>query len=271
MSKYQCTRCGHSTNNLKDFKEHLMRKKPCVPKVSDIDVKDILKNIEDKYNQKPFTCTFCNSKFSHSTNLYRHHHTCKQKPAKENIQISGDHNNVNSNNINITNITNNIVHINPPEYANSSFISKEAYEKMIQFVKRPGQVDLVLLRLVKLIYCNDKHPENYGVYIPNKKHNRALVWDGAAWKNQSINDAAITLRNKAYCLIGDYYEESEIDFGMVTQQEWQAFINRVNKQDNCVFKNTDKNIGLEILNHTPKVKEFLSNKKSVSDSSKWES
>jgi transcription elongation factor Elf1 len=267
--RYECPRCGLSTDFRQDYIQHLRRKQPCPALNSDVSIQDIIAELEKKNEEKAFQCEFCGKKLSTRPSLSVHRKNCKMKASTErepsqaiNINIKGDHNTVSINNYHI--------HINPPDYAQTSFLSYDALQKLVAFARNPGQVDMAIVKLVKMIYCNRDHPENYGIYIPNKKRNEALVWDGSRWELQSTKDAVKLLRNKAYCLIGDFYDENSCSFKMMTQQEWNSFINRQKVGEPTVFKKVDKEIGLAILNHTPDVKEYIKGKALYSDTSLWE-
>ena len=273
MVQYTCPRCGLTTAFKKDFIEHLQRQKKCMPTVEDVDVAPLLQNFRDAYNNKPYECEYCNKRFAHSSSACTHKKTCRSKPSTSTPEQPTINTVVNgNNNTTVVNVTNNVqhIHINPAEYANSSFITHEMYDKLVGLVKRPGGVDVALLRLVKMLFCNVNHPENYCVYIPNKKHKQALLWDGSSWKYDTTQTAVREIRNKAYYLIVDHYEENYCNFGLFTQQEWNAFINRVKNSEPTVFKNADKNIGLEILNNTDTVKNYIKNKIPFSDTSRWD-
>lgn len=273
MVRYSCPRCGLVTTNKRDFIDHLQRKNKCPPTLDDVDLEPVLKTLMDAYESKPFACEHCDKRFSHSSSMYTHKKSCVSRPSTSrpeqasitNTIVNGDHNVINVTNNNVQHI-----HINPAEYADATFVTHQMYDQLVSLVKRPGQVDVALLRLVKILFCNNNHPENYCVYIPNKKFKRALLWDGSSWKYDTTKEAVKEIRNKAYYLIVDHYDQHYYKFGLFTQQEWNAFINRVKQTEPTVFKNTDEKIGLELLNNTDAVKEHIKNKQPYSDTSLWD-
>ena len=102
---YNCIRCGYETKHKGHFKNHLNRKKICIPILEDISINDIKKyyNIEidtipqitqnnskklsitSKIPQKKVKnegykeCPYCCKEFSRVDNLNRHFKTCKSK------------------------------------------------------------------------------------------------------------------------------------------------------------------------------------------------
>jgi hypothetical protein len=276
MTEYTCPRCGFLTNVRSKFIDHLQRKNPCKASIANVSLEPVLANLQEQYNTKPYECCYCNKRFSHKPSMYTHKKHCKQRPTERVVADNSVSTNVsgNSNNL-ITGGTNNTInhfhiHINPAEYAKSSFVTDKMYQDLISSVNKPGKIDGVLLKMVKILFCNVSHPENYCVYIPNKKYNRALLWDGSSWKFEETLKAVEKIRNKAYYLIVDYYDEHDYKFGVYTQQEWNAFIERVKSGEGSVFKTADQQIKLELLSNTAKVKDHIKDKKVYSDSSRWD-
>lgn len=273
MVQYVCPRCGLETTNKHTFAEHLKRKNLCEALVADVPLEPVLSNLEGKYAEKPYNCPYCDSRFSHRCNMYTHKKSCKNRPSEQTplqtTNITGNENNTIIGGSNNT-INHFHIHINPPEFTNSPYITDKMYTDLISSVKRPGHIDSVLLRMVRMLFCNMSHPENYCVYIPNKKQKMALVWDGSSWKFEETSKAVEKIRDKAYYLIVDYYDEHNYNFGLYTQQEWNAFIKRVKNGEPTVFHNADKQIGMELLDNSTKVKHCIKDKKVYSDSSQWE-
>ena len=112
---YNCIRCGYETKHKGHFKNHLNRKKICIPILEDIGINDIKKyyNIEidtipqnnskmlsitSKIPQKKVKnegykqCPYCYKEFSRVDNLNRHFKTCKSKKKldQENKKLKKD-------------------------------------------------------------------------------------------------------------------------------------------------------------------------------------
>jgi hypothetical protein len=284
--EYACPRCGLSTHFKNNFIEHLKRKKPCAPRLADADTVAILKQFEDEYAAKRFECEHCHKRFSHHPAMYAHKKTCvcrKQGDASKAKEGTGNTSNLTSigvnsgavattsvsgenNNVNITQI----VHINPIEYINTSFINHSMYNKLVELVKRPGQVDVAIMRLAEMLFFNIAHPENMCVYIPNKKLKNALLWDGSSWKYDTMDSAVRQIRNKAYIMIIGHYNDNAYKFHLFTQQEFNAYKNRVNIEEPTVFKNADKKIEMGLLTNSNKVKDYIKGKKVYSDSNLYD-
>ena len=58
------------------------------------------------------------------------------------------------------------------------------------------------------INFNSAHPQNHNVYIPNKKDQYAMIYDGAKWLLNKKDDVIENLINNNYDRIINYYEEN---------------------------------------------------------------
>jgi hypothetical protein len=259
-----------------DYRLHLQRKKICEAKNDDISTEMLLQELQQQYDQRPFSCRNCDKKFIHASSKCAHEKDCKSKPVLsscKNIEntkiintVEGDGNAIITGNNNTIEITTNVFHINPIEYANSSFLTKDLLDKMIALGgKRTNNIEVAMLRTSKLVFCNSGHPENYSVYVPNMKLNDAMTWNGARWERVKLNDAIRAIRCKIYNLLVDHYDSNQSNFQMMTLDEWSRFITRKNKEDPKLFKRVDEDIKTTIKDHTPVIKEFIKNKKIISD------
>jgi hypothetical protein len=270
---YTCKRCGLTTPNRNDIIAHYQRKTPCRAINEEISPLEMLNEMEKEYMSKQFVCEGCHKRFTFSPAYYTHRKTCTDYSILENKPAQADCNSqpithVNQNNSKHCNLTvdnhveNIHIHINPIGNADTSYISQDFIKKILN-VKRFEQIENAMINACKKIYFNKQHPENFGAYIPNKKNKEALVWDGAEWRWMLREDVIKSMRSNTYIFIADCYDENQDDFHLFTQQEWNAFFNRVSQQDPKVFKGIDKKIGVEMLGVTPHVKEFIKGKKII--------
>lgn len=131
---FKCSRCGYQNETLCLFKKHLERKTECKPKVSNIsfsEVKEQFLNsivIKDKNKQKSYNTECDNGQLSTSPIPS----TIEKKKRKRRLRNFGDENH-------------DILHI------------KESLKKE-GFVTDPLRG---LQEIIKLIYFNPEHPENY--------------------------------------------------------------------------------------------------------------
>jgi hypothetical protein len=270
---HTCRRCGLTTSNRQEIILHYKRKTPCEPKLDDIPPQELLDELDKAYMAKQFVCQGCHKRFAFSSAYYTHRKTCTDYNIVQNKAPQAECNsqpitNVNQNhskncNLTIDNHVENIhIHINPIDNADTSYISQDFIKKILN-VKRFEQIENAMLQACKKIYFNKQHPENMSAYIPNKKNKEALVWDGSEWKFMLREDVIKSMRSNTYVFIADSFDENQDDFHLFTQQEWNAFFNRVRNEDTKVFKGIDKRIGLEFLGNTANVKELIKGKKVI--------
>lgn len=75
---HKCPRCGYSTINICDFKNHITRKNICKPKVADIKLDDTIKKYFTPVNNSN-ECPKCLKKFSTPYSMKRHLKKCNDK------------------------------------------------------------------------------------------------------------------------------------------------------------------------------------------------
>jgi hypothetical protein len=100
-------------------------------------------------------CKFCNKKFSHRNNKWRHQKTCKIKEEKEVelLKTKSNKNNITNNTTNNNGTINNIT-INA---FGSERINKFPVKELKKFIRN----DNYLYNIIEYINFNDKYPENH--------------------------------------------------------------------------------------------------------------
>ena len=121
MSYYKCARCGYISKQKIDMKRHLDKKVKCIILNNDNELTEnelynnsLLKSSFDTDDNKDESlfCNICKHKYSSTSNFNRHikSNNCKNEP----IKIINNTQNINIDNMNITNVYNNqyIININ---------------------------------------------------------------------------------------------------------------------------------------------------------------
>lgn len=74
---YTCPRCGYENEQKKHFRQHLERKLPCAPKLSNTPPAEILLELLSSKTQNPYSCKKgCGKSFHHQSSRYRHERDC---------------------------------------------------------------------------------------------------------------------------------------------------------------------------------------------------
>ena len=176
-------------------------------------------------------CEYCKKDYSTKYNLNKHLKICKSKilfeqtqkelqlkydKLKEDIEFikqngggSGSqiiHNNTENNiTINSTyNNTQNNINITINAFGDEmvDYLTEKEYRAAIN--SKIGGI----VKMIKNINFNSAHPQNHNVYIPNKKDQYAMIYDGAKWLLNKKDDVIENLINNNYGRIINYYEEN---------------------------------------------------------------
>lgn len=143
-----------------------------------------------------------------------------------NITNNINSNNVNSNNVNNTqnntqnnnNIQNNAVKVNvrPYSYENDSYITDEILDEC---VKNPFEG---VVRLTKMINFNENHPENFNIYMNNKKKREISFFNNEKWVKRDKKSALNFIFNTQTDRIGEHLDKHPERF-----KEDRAFIENI--------------------------------------------
>jgi hypothetical protein len=266
-TRYACPRCGLATNHKGNFMEHLTRKRRCEPLVADVDVATLVEEMNKAYNDKPHGCSYCDKRFSHKPTMYAHQNTCSSNPAVcrhlQPVPTEARPSDPTS--------PQPMLYIYTPANANVSFITRSAYAALVKPVRRQSRLKLSLVSMVKIVFLNPLHPENFCTYVPNKKLKKAVMWEGTSWKTYDLEDAVREIRNVAYGLLADFFDETQHDYERCTQDEWRAFFHRVTAgDDSTIFKQTDRDVSNAMIDFSPTVKAHIKNRKACSPARKYE-
>jgi hypothetical protein len=185
---FTCLKCNKEFTRKFNLDVHLKNKSDCAKKLS--------RKIEGKYI---YTCDKCPKTFTRNIYLENHikkYHSdqsdhsilelenIKLKETMEEMKATGTVNNINALTIqdNVLNNTVNIIqnnnielNVKPFAYENDDYIEEAIMKKCIE---KPY---LGVVLLTKLINFNEAHPENFNMYMNNKKKQQFSFWNSQKW------------------------------------------------------------------------------------------
>lgn len=145
--KFECPRCGYSTNIKCNMKKHIYKKKMCKPILQDIDIKDHVTNI------------LTSDKDTIIKNLTLEIKRLKQeldkyKKTPKNILTSFDK-------------------------PNLDYLTEEKIDECCSYhISLPHEF---IKDVIKLVYLNPEHKENHTVLCSNLRSGYINVYDGEQW------------------------------------------------------------------------------------------
>jgi len=282
---YKCERCNYATDIKGNLGIHYRRKVPCEAIKSDIAIDELYE--KHKSNKEKQTtihqCELCGQVFSCRQNKSRHKKTCiatistmleqKDKIELRNIceikllqsqmkelkleiaQMKGNPlvvNNVNNINININQIV-----INSFNNINGAHIEHNLMVKLISKTYF-HQLFNSLKEVVRLVYYNEKHPENHAIYIPNVRDKFARVYDGKLWLFRNRDEMLTLVRNRSIELMNDFFYDNENAFNLITKQNMRKWHDKYYDDNDKLFdKQTKKAVEETILSYQAIVKKTI--------------
>lgn len=115
-----------------------------------------------------------------------------------------------------------------------------------------------LKEIVRLVYYNDKHPENHALYIPNVRNRYAKVWNGQNWMFQSRDEVLTQVRNKTVEMMNKFFNGNEQCFSMMQKQHLRKWNDRYYDDGDKIFdKKTKTAVEETILSYQSIVKKTI--------------
>jgi hypothetical protein len=255
-------------------------------KTKPIDILTTDENVDDFEYLGKHICDLCNKVFTSRQGKYQHKKYCKGTDklfAQEKVQTApeenfdklhermdhimselyqlknqGTHhttNNINITNINITQQTNVFILNSYKEMA--SCIKDETMTKLLSKTYFQHLFDS-LKEIVRLVYYNDKHPENHALYIPNVRNRYAKVWNGENWMFQNRDEVLTFVRNKTVEMMNDFFHGNENCFSMMQKQHLRKWHDRYYDDSDKLFdKKTKTAVEETILSYQSIVKKTI--------------
>lgn len=189
---FPCKKCDKVFSREGHLRDHLLRKKPCIEKITEdktIDKSDILNE-----------CPHCNKSFFNKYNVIKHIElSCKIKKEKDKEKLDETtmlnkvkeifESHLKNNNItNITNITNNNITNNIQVNifsAGKEDLSRLTQEEILKICTSGTYYPIVA---AEIIHCNEKYPEFQNFLISNLRSNTGLVFINDNWVSKTQDE-----------------------------------------------------------------------------------
>jgi hypothetical protein len=255
---------------------------PCAKIISDIGRDVLLNNINlSTNNNLKYSCKFCNKGFSSRQGKFQHQKFhCKVKKEINELELAKIENaklklelaKIKNNKLKLENaklkqpqksiINCNSTTIINDENKNDILINNFGHEKLdyvkkfiINILKNTNTLSVTsFINIIKFIYFNDEHPENYTFALTNLRANYVYVMDDNIW----IADSKKNVLDKIKFSISELIEtilDEQIKIGNLTKNQCNnieyditTFINE------CKKKKFIKSIELMMWNETKRLK-----------------
>jgi len=206
--------------------------------------------------KKIYKCVLCDKVFSTNSNINKHYKTVlhKYKEILKNnssIQfVNSDNNNVNSSVINSNNI--NIIINN---WASDDITNHISTKKIIAIIDRHKNMVTMVIQLLKLIYFNEKHPENYSMYIKNINTKDIHIKENDEWivKSKEFSEDIII---NILIFIRNEYELNKEKLSPERQKIFEKLESYTT--DDSVFKECKRDVILTLFNNRKIILDLLS-------------
>jgi hypothetical protein len=229
---YECKRCGYTSSKKCNIIRHLQSMKGCEALVSNIDTKCLLKEFTS--SKKTYTCETCSESFMSISLKAAHSKVCdggKTNEIKELIKTINELKNEVGNlkaqqqsgitiqgNNNTTIINNdNRIYINQYNKVETNYIENDTMKDLLGKRSFTNLYDS-LMEVIRIVYYNEKHPENHSIFIPNIRERYARVFDGNNWVFKEKNEIITCMRNFGVELMRDFFYDHEHEFNMMQKQ-----------------------------------------------------
>ena len=239
MVKYDCIRCGYTTDFKSNMKCHLNRKNKCMVKTG----------TDNTPLYSVIVCEYCDKIYTYQRNLTKHLKTCKMKKDRDkadeqtlamvnilNSKLSEYKTELDSLKIEMNNqlivqnaqtINNNNNQINIQMDSGRLGYAHTNYDVITDAdIKRAlNRSSQCLHFIVKITHFNENHPENQNVYINCLKSSFVMVFNGTKWEAHTwsifserfIGNNMDTLQ-EWICVNGDKYPELAEKFNRFMDQ-----------------------------------------------------
>ena len=230
----------------------------------------ICTNDTQKYtnqNKNEF-CEFCGKFFKSRPSMLRHVRTyCKIKKEMEAEEAKKDQiiieqkeqinklidkvgnkttiltNSINNNSNNNTNNSNNNVQLNSFGNEDLSMLTNKVKKKMI---KGPFKM---IPNMMKMIYFNDKYPENQTLKLVNRKDNILQIHGNEGWEYVHKEEVIDEIIGNTNYEVDNYYDIKTEDFSNFVNKTYERFRTLFDSRDKNLWDSIKKDVDLVLWNN----------------------
>ena len=156
---------------------------------------------------------------------------------------SHSHNKSMKNSMNTIHNTQNITILNHKD-TNMNHLSSNDYKKII------GRKVNCIPEMIRRIHCNNEHPENMNIYIPNIKNSYIMIYESGDWKLKNRNKVIEDLIEDKTCRLEEWIEESA-DNGL--KKEFEEYMDYRDLNYEELTKSIKSQVEMDLYNIRKKV------------------
>ena len=279
MSIFSCKMCNFKTNLRHNFDRHLKTNKhrknllkltlkndaTKIFLIDSVELNPKEPELNPKYQiikKKKYFCAFCHKQFSTNSHMNRHiRNNCKVKKEielKENnkdkkeiaelknqIQtlIGKVSTNSSHNNTHIGDNTINTINLNVFGKENLSMITDEIKKELI---KGPFKM---MPKLLKMIYFNNKYPENHTMKLVNKNKELMKVHKKKGWEFVDKQDTIEYIIEDKNYEVDNYYDNNTDEFSQFVKRTYKNFRRLFDNRDKDLWKKIKRDVDLLLWNN----------------------
>ena len=147
------------------------------------------------------------------------------------------------NSMNTIHNTQNITILNHKD-TNMNHLSSNDYKKII------GRKVNCIPEMIRRIHCNNEHPENMNIYIPNIKNSYIMIYESGDWKLKNRNKVIEDLIEDKTCRLEEWIEESA-DNGL--KKEFEEYMDYRDLNYEELTKSIKSQVEMDLYNIRKKV------------------
>lgn len=217
-----CSRCGHTASTRSNLYQHLRRKTPCQPSLSDRSTHELLEEMlkERVPDTRVIPCPYCSSKFSSRQAKSKHLKKCKPPTTVDQekddtlvpmsvIDALMDKkfkeltlNATNNGTINTGTINNITIQVQQPT-ALRNFGEENMDAAPLNFI-RSTFMNLEFRTLFENLHCDPEYPENHNVRIKSVKRDMMEIYDNNKWNTMTSISGMKKVIEQLYLLYMDF-------------------------------------------------------------------
>ena len=270
MINYICEKCNKEFNKKSNYIKHINRKNPC---------------IKEEINSITYKCENCNKEFDKKINYTNHINKnkkcniidlqekysnleieCQQlKQINQELKIENNKinellekcitnknniiTNTNTNIINNTNNTNNIIKIKLVNFGQEKYtkLTKEEKQHILKYSKQS------MANLIKYLHINDRMPEYKNVCVKNLRGKGGYLYEDNKWMHLNYNILLMILFKNKINDLDKILAENE-NLNISSSKNIQGLIDNYTDDMDTFIKNNKENIINMLYNHTKNYK-----------------